>query len=322
MRPRRFLAGAFNRVMGSDVREDLRLAKGEIQRLTDASAAEKSKVQQLRDEVAATATKLERTIAQLEYQYKEIAEQASANTNGAQILGEYSVVLGNQTQVMPGTRAFGSSSSSDITRRPPLGYDSALEARAIYKSAFWKAIKFLYGNAIKGPIVEFGSRSGFTSRCLAEAIVEGNLDVRLYLYDSFSGLPDFYFYGSPEMSGGAPQAIAASLETFLPPSRLEIVEGFFSDVLPQRLPKEKISLAHIHCDFYGSVMEVLNGLAGANLLQDGCLLFFDDYNCSRANPKLGERRALNDFLAANANWFVSPFISYGWHGQGFILHAR
>jgi hypothetical protein len=49
---------------------------------------------------------------------------------------------------------------------------------------------------------------------------------------------------------------------------------------------------------------------------------FDDYNTSKADPKMGERRALADLLLSNKALSVSPFLSYNWHGQAFILHVN
>jgi len=304
-----------------------RVVRGVHRRLSRTASYTKKGVRAFVYDRTSTVASLSRDIRLLERRIESLSSQLAYENFGA--------VDGRTT---PGTRTYGTLKPHDITRQPPLGYHSAIEARTIYKPAFWRGINFLFGNAIKGPIVEFGCRTGFTSRCLAEAIVERNLDAKLYLYDSFSGLPEIssfidqsapevreqnvWFDGSMAMPAGTPKAISDSLEEFLAPSRFEIVQGYFSDVLPSRLPKEKISLVHIDCDLYSSTMEVLNALVVADLLQDGCLLYFDDYNCSRANPKYGERRALIEFLGANTHWSASPFISYGWHGQGYILHEN
>ena len=49
-------------------------------------------------------------------------------------------------------------------------------------------------------------------------------------------------------------------------------------------------------------------------------MLMDDYNCNAANPTMGERKALTDFLADNPKWTASPWFAYGWHGHAFFLH--
>ena len=105
-----------------------------------------------------------------------------------------------------------------------------------------------------------------------------------------------------------------------PPEKLHIVKGFYDTTLDAGLPIEKCSLIHIDCDIYTSTRYVLEKLAEKNLYQDGCVVMFDDWNCNRVNPNMGERRALREFLQANPRWTCSQWFSYGWNGMAFILH--
>jgi len=226
---------------------------------------------------------------------------------------------------------------SSITCQVPLGHHSALRARYIYKDAFYVAIDYLISNQILGPVLEFGSRSGFTSRCLAETMAERNYPGKLYLFDSFEGLPEItsevdllspevsdqrvWFKGAMSMPDCTVELIARDLHKFMQPHQFEIVKGFFSETLPKALPEEPVAMVHIDCDLYQSATEVLEALNEKKLLQNGAIILFDDYNTSKADPKRGERRALNDFLQRNKVFSVSPFMSYNWHGQAFFLHV-
>jgi O-methyltransferase len=240
------------------------------------------------------------------------------------------------TEVFASYRWLENCDPESITCKVPLGHHSALRARYIYKEAFYVAIDYLISNQIPGPVLEFGSRSGFTSRCLGETMAERNYSGKLYLFDSFEGLPDIksdidlrspevheqkvWFKGAMAMPSDTVELIANDLKRFMQPYQFEIVKGYFSETLPRALPEEPVSMVHIDCDLYQSTMEVLETLNERKLLQNGAILMFDDYNTSKADPKMGERRALADLLQRNKALSVSPFLTYNWHGQGFILH--
>jgi hypothetical protein len=242
------------------------------------------------------------------------------------------------TEVFASYRWLENCDPESITCKVPLGHHSALRARYIYKEAFYVAIDYLISNQVLGPVLEFGSRSGFTSRCLGETMAERNYPGKLYLFDSFEGLPDIkadvdlrspevheqkvWFKGAMAMPDDTVELIANDLQKFMQPYQFEIVKGFFSETLPRALPKEPVAMVHIDCDLYQSTMEVLESLNERNLLQNGAILMFDDYNTSKADPRMGERRALADLLLSNKALSVSPFLSYNWHGQAFILHVN
>jgi hypothetical protein len=66
----------------------------------------------------------------------------------------------------------------------------------------------------------------------------------------------------------------------------------------------------------------LDKLLERSVFQDGCVLLFDDYNTNRANPSMGERRALSEAFGAQDRYIYSEWFTYGWHGQAFIVHDR
>src|SRR5262249_29870449 len=131
-----------------------------------------------------------------------------------------------------------------------------------------------------------------------------------------------WYPGAMAMPPGYEEEIRKVLATSRPAEKIHVVKGFYDRTLDTELPREKCSLVHVDCDIYTSVKYVLNKLAEKDLFQDGCVVMFDDYNCNRANPNMGERRALTEFLAQNPRWTCSAWFAYGWHAQAFIFHDR
>ena len=119
-----------------------------------------------------------------------------------------------------------------------------------------------------------------------------------------------------------PELIKSKLQTIIPLKRVHIHKGYFSDTFQQRTLQSKPAIVHIDCDLYQSAKEVLSKLFEFNLIQDGMIILFDDFNCGRANPKFGERKALKEVMDENPNYSHSLFFYYGWHGAAFIIHKE
>ena len=223
----------------------------------------------------------------------------------------------------------------DPTLRPPPGYTKA-RADAIYGEAFRKCFEYLQGTGIQGDILEFGTLRGYTGRIIASLMKESLYPGRLYLYDSFEGLPEIsspvdrhsyevavnkvWFEGQMSVEPAMDCLIEAALYKIIPPPQLEVVKGFFENTLESHLPATKAALIHVDCDLYSSAKCVLDTLLDKDILQDGCILLLDDFNCNRANPLMGERRALAEAFEGQDRFQYSPWFSYGWHGQAFLLH--
>ncbi len=226
----------------------------------------------------------------------------------------------------------------DPTFNIPLGYPSWDYANFVYRPVFQQAFNYLNGNRINGHITEFGTYRGFTARLLAEVMQQCQYSGHLYLFDSFEGLPDpegtidatsyegggegVWSKGAMGLEPGIEKHIFASLAEVIDSNHLHIIKGFFEDTLDQNLPERKVALIHIDCDLYTSAKLVLEILAKKDLLQDGCVVLFDDFNCNKGNPAMGERAALREFLAQEERWQCSFWFSYGWHGQAFIFHDQ
>ena len=160
------------------------------------------------------------------------------------------------------------------------------------------AEKSLY---VAGDFVELGCYKGETSILLARLLKSHNSDKKLWLYDSFAGLPsktseDFSAAGEQFKTG----------ELFV--SKREVVDkfkrsglpfpiikkAFFEDLDPSvDLPSE-ISFAFCDGDLYGSIKTSLQ-LVLQKLVERG-IIIVHDYN----NPELpGSSRAVDEFLRSH-----------------------
>jgi O-methyltransferase len=232
---------------------------------------------------------------------------------------------------------------ADLTQMCFIFYDRE-RARRVHEEAYKRALEFVTIGGIPGAVMEFGVLGGWSARIFCEIMRDiFNLN-NVYLFDSFEGLPEYESQvdrESYEIAGrnvwsdkmkfpadflkqfGQPHEwhIRDRLSEIIRPERIIVQKGFYSQTLRDP-PKEKVSVAHIDCDLYQSTVEVLEGLHRGGCLQDGTVLLFDDWNCNKANPNFGERRALHEFLESQKDFTASPWFTYGWCGAAYILHAR
>lgn len=203
--------------------------------------------------------------------------------------------------------------------------------------AFRRCFEYLKTNRIEGWVLEFGTYKGHSARLFGQLMQEFELGEGLALYDTFSGLPaidssvdqncyevaqhNSWFYQSMAVDPNMDWLLQKKLAAAYPQLPVKVIKGHFAETLPQGLPIEPAALIHLDCDLYQSAATVLHALATKNLFQDGCLLILDDYHSNRANPLMGERRALQEFLTQQTGYHVSPFFGYGWGAEVFFVHT-
>jgi hypothetical protein len=233
------------------------------------------------------------------------------------------------------------SSDPDLTRMCFIFYDG-IRARQIHEEAYRRALEFVTIGGVVGDVLEFGVLGGWSARIFAEIMRDiFNLN-NLHLFDSFEGLPEYdsvidrdsYEIGGRNIWSDKmrfPDAFLAQfgqphywhirdrLSEVIRPDRIVIHKGFYAETLKQGLGLIA-SVVHLDCDLYQSALEVLWGLFTMGALQDGTVLLFDDWNCNRANPAYGERRAWREFLEGQQRFTTSYWYSYGYNGAAFILH--
>jgi hypothetical protein len=79
-------------------------------------------------------------------------------------------------------------------------------------------------------------------------------------------------------------------------------------------------MVHLDCDLYQSAIEVLEYCFSNNMFSDGAIIFFDDWNCNRASPSYGERKAWAEVVDKFSVEF-SDGGDYSWGGHKFIVHS-
>lgn len=188
------------------------------------------------------------------------------------------------------------------------------------------AARFLNINRpIQGHYFEFGSHGANTIR-YAYKYLSFFINGYFVAFDSFKGLPEvskddastIFFKGN----------LTTPLENFrklatkrngVPVHKLVTIEGFYSDTLNKATAKDlgdlKASVIYVDCDLYESTRDVLT--FSFDFFQQGTVLIFDDWNCYKASPNRGERRAFYEFCSNQNRFTFVPFFTSA-EIQGFI----
>lgn len=115
-----------------------------------------------------------------------------------------------------------------------------------------------------GPVwAEFGVAGGRSARYFLEHLPDNG---KLYLFDSFEGLPEPWVFSS--RYGKDDQWAQLGKPEFNDP-RAIIKEGWFADTLPLDDP---LGFVHIDCDLYSSTKTVLEGIN----VGKGTIILFDE----------------------------------------------
>lgn len=201
------------------------------------------------------------------------------------------------------------------------GYAQKLIDEGQLQPVFVKAVDFI--NSQKdiefGDYYEFGVYNGTSLTLLYHVLKEAGMDKpRLFGFDSFEGLPqeaefdDEGFWTPGQFKCDYDFAKARLEKNGVDMSRVELIKGFYSDSLkPEIIPKykmKKASIIMIDCDMYLSARDALAFCVP--LIQDKTIILFDDWNDDLKDKNLGEKRAFEEFLAANKQFKSTPFAKY------------
>ena len=148
---------------------------------------------------------------------------------------------------------------------------------------------------VDGDFVELGCYKGDTSLALAEVLK--NSDKKLWIYDSFEGLPektreDISPLGENFKKGELFITKREVKERFLRAGlKVPVIKkGWFSDFSSDDLP-EKIAFCFLDGDFYESIRDGLKLIE--NKMSEGAILVVHDYN----NPALpGVKKAVDEWV--------------------------
>ncbi len=199
-------------------------------------------------------------------------------------------------------------------------------------------VAYVYCSTVPGDIAEFGTCSGETALTICRALASweendaGIAPKRFHLFDSFEGFPQFSSpidRDSPHIRAGdwkpgdCKGLSRAELERLLagevPASRLEFHEGWYRDSVPRLPPDVLFSMLHLDCDLYESTTDALDPLFARRQVAQGAVLYFDAWNCNRASPDHGQRKAWTDLVRKHAIE-ASHGGDYSWEGHKIIVH--
>jgi len=178
--------------------------------------------------------------------------------------------------------------------------------------AAYNNVKYICKNKIPGDIVECGVwRGGMTQLAALTMIHFNDTSRKIYLYDTFEGMPkpedeDLDWNGNRALDtwraitlkgerwgfGGDINSVTKlMLSTKYPKEKIIITKGKVEDTIPNVIPKE-ISLLRLDTDFYKSTLHELNHLFP--ILNSGGILVIDDYGYY-----LGSRKATDEYFKKN-----------------------
>ena len=149
-------------------------------------------------------------------------------------------------------------------------------------------------NNIEGDVVEFGCYVGESSKYLMKTLLETNSQKKLYVYDSFEGLPELSKW--EEGTGWRAGTLKSTEEILISnfqqnnlPTPI-IHKDWFKNVPEDKIP-EKISFAFLDGDFYDSIYDSLSKIF--DKVTDGGYICFHDYD---RNDLPGVRAAIEDLF--------------------------
>jgi len=129
---------------------------------------------------------------------------------------------------------------------------------------------------LPGDYVECGVYKGFCSHFLVEYLDFGASDKRLFLYDTYEGIPEQHSEGSPLKPGdydeqGLHQRV---LDRFKAWPNVQVVKGVVPDSLLESCPEQ---IAYLHLDMNSASAEVGALEALFDRIVPGGMIVLDDY---------------------------------------------
>lgn len=180
-------------------------------------------------------------------------------------------------------------------------------------NALLTAVDYVVENNIDGDYVECGVwRGGSTMAAALRFMERANTNRRLYLYDTFEGMPAPSKYDFSKRSGHAQNKFDktklsenssnwcyTALDdvkrnislTSYPPKKVIYVKGKVEETIPAQMP-EKIAILRLDTDWYASTKHEMENLFP--LLVKGGVLIIDDYGHWE-----GCRKAVNEYFSDN-----------------------
>lgn len=177
------------------------------------------------------------------------------------------------------------------------------------KNALYDCARTVNSKNIVGDFVECGVFNGGSAGILGDIMSESEIERKLWLFDSFEGLPvptedDIDSHGEKGEKGlfaGSEEKVRKLIfdELGLQSKNVNIIKGWYEKTIPDFADNiDKIAVLHLDCDFYESVNICLENLF--DKIQSGGFLVIDDYGrwigCKKAIDKFFEKRGIKPDL--------------------------
>lgn len=180
---------------------------------------------------------------------------------------------------------------------------AALVQKTPWDDAFWRGMK-TYGVyqllrqalLVPGDCFEFGCHRGYSASMLAEMIEQSGADKRVYVFDTFSGMPhsdpEFdNFYKAGDFADTSLELIRSTLAPWDRDGRFEFVQGDICETV-RAFGSVPACYVRVDVDLWRPAKAILETMFDA--LGPGGVVYLDDYV---GDKTLGERKAVDDFLA-------------------------
>jgi len=129
--------------------------------------------------------------------------------------------------------------------------------------------------SVPGDVAEFGVYKGHTAAAMDRALEQEKSDKKLYLFDSFRGMPEVtHLLDGAWKKGDLASSEEGVRDLFKDSPRVSIVPGFFSESFPQ-YPHLRFAFCHVDSDLYSSIKECITYILPR--LSVGGVIVFDDY---------------------------------------------
>ena len=193
------------------------------------------------------------------------------------------------------------------------------------------AARFLKTNEIRGSYLEFGLYRGSAFAQFYQAFRRHRLDVPMFGFDSFQGLPPargadadagFRRYAEGYFACSEAEVRSELRRRRVPASAYTLVPGFYQNSLRPALYERPglvpSALVLVDCFYYESTRLALRFVTPT--LQNGTVLMCNSYYRFKAHPDYGERGAVAEWARQHPTLALTEFAKFGTTGLAYIVH--
>jgi hypothetical protein len=193
--------------------------------------------------------------------------------------------------------------------------------------------RFLKTNEVCGSYLEFGLYRGSAFAQFYHAFRRHRLDVPMFGFDSFEGLPKgrgadadpgFRRYAEGYFACSEAEVRSELHRQHVPASAYTLIPGFYERSLQAALYDRSglapSALVLVDCFYYESTRLALDFITPT--LQNGTVLMCNSYFRFKADPDHGERGALAEWASQHPEVALTEYAKFGTTGLAYIVHLQ